>query len=579
MIRRLALLSTALAPLFAFSAQAQINAISNGGFELFDSDTNLPTGWQRQISDTEFMQFGAFTTAPFNGFMTFQTTTPITGGASLFASQNGPSLGAVWQPFSLPGAPLRSMTVRLTYGAQIGGSRATDRVQIAISNPTLLTADPSQATRVLAFIDGTGPRAGEGGDVVVPTGTLVVKLNATEIAALRGQPLALSFFTDAESFPALLIADDVSITYELILGTTPNQRAAGFALAGSSSAVLGNATNTLAGLTDSQIDIALNHLGAPVYGDMLGAGLDRQRSFGAVLSGQLNARRWGISLPMDGGADTVTRGKISTWAAAIGSSNRFASGGNTGASTNDLGVAAGADMMVTDELRAGVAVGFVNGRTTARDTGGASNGNTVMLAVYGGWSVGDLFLDGQVIGSYADQSVHRDLGVFGGRTSGQVRGAGVSGGLEAGWRTSLAGITIQPSASLRVDTVSRGAVSESGNALALRITSGGATSARAGAGVRANYTLDLGSATLGLTGRLGFAYEMADPRIRTTQTFLADGSTFSVINAKSGREIGQLDLGMTLPVSAGVNAFATYATEIRRNYIGQGATAGVRIEF
>ena len=574
MNRLFAALLLAAAPLFVTGAQAQINLITNGGFESFDSETNLPTGWQRQISDTEFLQFGAFTTAPFNCCMTFQTTTPITGTASLFASQNGPSLGAVWQNFTLPNVRLLSMTVRMTYGAQIGGETSADRVQIAIANADVLANDPSQAIRVLASVDGSA------GPVDRPTGSLVVKLNAADIAALGRQPLALSFFSDGETFPALLVADDVSITFVPLIGTTTNQQSAAIAVFTSASGVLGAAGNTLLGLTGPQQDIALNHLGAPIYGDMLEAGLDRQRSFGAMLEHQLMTRRWGISLPMDGGADAVTRGKVSTWAAVIGGSNRFGSGGNTGASTTDEGVAVGADMMMTDTLRAGMAVAFVNGRTTARDTGGSSNGSTLMLAAYGGWSEGSVFLDGQENGSYHDQTVHRDLGAFGGgRTTSQVRGPGVSAGLEAGWRTDVAGFMIQPSASLRVDTVSRNRVTESGNDLALTADHGSATSARAGAGIRANRTLDLGSTSLGVTARLGFAYEMSDPRIRTNLAFLADGTAFTVINAKSGREIGQFDLGLTLPVTAGINAFATYATEIRRNYTGQGATAGVKIDF
>ena len=569
----------ALALLFAAAAlgcgaRAQTSLIANGGFEQFNSDTTLPAAWQRQISDTEAMQFGAFPAAPTACCIAFQTTQPLSGAASLFASQSGPSNGAVWQPFTLPAVPLLSLTVRLTYGAQIGGTTPADRVQIAIANADALAADPSQAIRVLATLDGAA------GPVSTQVSTLVVKLTAADIAALGRQPLALSFFTDAETFPALLIADDVSITVQLAaFGTTPNQIAASAAAIASGSAVLAAAVTTLAGLDGPRQDIALNHLGAPIYGDMLGAGLDRQRSFGAMLSNLLTARRRGIGLPMDGGADTVTRGRVSTWAAAIGSAARFATGGNTGASTTDLGVAMGADTMLTDTLRSGVALAFVNGRTTARDTGGSSTGNTVMLGLYGGWSQGNVFLDGQAIGSYSDQTVHRDLGAFGGRVTGRVRGPGVSGGLEAGWRGDVAGFTIQPSAMLRVDTVSRGRVTENGNPLALGVSSGGATSSRAGAGLRVSRGIELGGTTLGITARLGFAYEMSDPRIRTNLAFLDDGTAFGVVNAKSGREIGQFDLGLTLPVTPGIDAFATYATEIRRNYAGQGATAGVRIAF
>ncbi|MDO9499609.1 autotransporter domain-containing protein, partial [Falsiroseomonas sp.] len=368
------------------------------------------------------------------------------------------------------------------------------------------------------------------------------------------------------------------------VGLTPNQAQVGLGLDALRPApglrTSAAATDVLATLF-SQVPAALppimTRLAGTLYGDALMVGLDRSRGFGEAIADQTAARRG-----LTGQAATSGDGRRTAWATGFGGNARFGATGDTGYRNTTTGMAAGADIRLDAGLLVGMALGGSSGRITASDADARVTGTMVHGGLYGGWTGGPFYVDGQLGLSHAEVNARRNLGVNGLTARGSGSGLGGSAAIEAGTRHQLGGWQVQPGIGLRYDTLRRGRLTEDGaSVLSLAVEDSQASSLRATAGIRLETTLNLGEGyQLRPHLRLHVAQEMGDTDTSTTAAFTgAPGAAMVARTASRGRTAGLGGLGLELTLPNGVALFAGYGGTVQQHVSQHAGTIGLRYQW
>ncbi|MBI0534367.1 hypothetical protein D9599_02115 [Roseomonas sp. KE2513] len=323
-----------------------------------------------------------------------------------------------------------------------------------------------------------------------------------------------------------------------------------------------------------------DRLGGTIYGDALQGSLAATQAFGAVVNDQMAVRRGAPGTGVN--SATAMDGRVNLWAGGFDRRLRVGQDGNTGFHTSDGGFAAGGDVRIGAAGHLGVAVGGSSARVTSSATGSSATIDMANIAVYGGYDVGRVFVDGQVGLNHAETQARRDLGVFGLTAKGKASGTGAAAGFEVGTRLDVGPVRVTPSVGIRYDSVRHDSLTENGGSvLSLSVRGSDMTSVRATAGLRADTALSLGGGVvLTPSVRILAWQELGDDGVSTTSSFVgAPGAAMKAASAATGRTgfLGGAGLNLSLP--NGLSAFANYAAETRGNASGQVFTGGVRYSW
>ncbi len=275
-------------------------------------------------------------------------------------------------------------------------------------------------------------------------------------------------------------------------------------------------------------------------------------------------------------------GKLSVWSRGIGVfSSNSGDGDHAGFDRTTAGGLAGADMLVTPNLRVGATFGYARTDVTGKEGAGNEMVDTYYAGMYTGLSLNDWFVDSNVGVALNNLQTRRDIAFENiSRTAyGKTSGYNVSLETKTGYRYTVSSYTVEPSVSLRYDLSDSGNFTETGaNSLNLTVQGKQRQSVRAGLGGRIIRTFDLGKGVaLEPELRLRWEHDILDPGTTTRESI--GGQTFTVSSAKAGRDAGVFGAGLSAVIDKDLRLYTHYDSEVRANQIDHIVTAGFRYSW
>jgi uncharacterized protein with beta-barrel porin domain len=333
-------------------------------------------------------------------------------------------------------------------------------------------------------------------------------------------------------------------------------------------------------LPAGSIGAGLDQLAPSIYPDAMIAMRHAWYLMADAVSAQLGARR---GLPDDSNASSAAGPDSSViWVSGLGGYDTVGTGGGSPGFTAGLGgTAAGIDVAVAGTGRLGVAIGTVEDHTWSK-TGGNATGSTAQLVGYGQWQSGMYFAEGQLGLMYQQETVQRNLPLFGAATRASTDGLAGGGGMRVGLQQTLGGWLIEPSLGFGGFGLHLNSLTESGGALAESI--GGATlgSAESTLAIRAQRSFALSETVLmTVWSRLGWSHEFADNTAAVAAGFVGlTGGGFALTSAPIGRDAALVGLGADIKVAAWpMTMFASYGGAVNGSSNAQSFSAGVRVTW
>jgi len=193
-----------------------------------------------------------------------------------------------------------------------------------------------------------------------------------------------------------------------------------------------------------------------------------------------------------------------------------------------------------------------------------------------------VFAEAQLGLMYQQETVHRNLPLFGATTRGNTAGLAAGGGARVGVQQTLGNWTIEPSLGFGGFALHLNGLTETSGALAESIAGATLGSAESTLAVSAQRAFAL-SETVVLTakGRLGWSHEFADNTARISASFAAlSGSGFALDSAPIGRDAALVGLGADIKVASWpATIFAGYGGAFNGSGNAQSFDAGVRFTW
>lgn len=337
---------------------------------------------------------------------------------------------------------------------------------------------------------------------------------------------------------------------------------------------------------------ALAQLDGEIYADVSSVSIGVGRMFVDVMRDQTHLAQSSITL---GGGEGLR-----PWVTGFGGAGALSGNGDAhSVSFGGGGVAAGADYRFSPNLRAGVALGHMQSSLSTNGISGSGGMDSFAAGTYAGYAVGLWYFDGELGYSHNSSGISRSI-VFPGvvrSASAGVEDHAFLSGVETGFHLQLADrMRATPIASFQGVVVVQNGFAEAGaGAINLNVNSATTALAQSILGAELAYDLPVGLALpLNFSARAGWAHDFAD----VNRSFTADfqgapvaglivnnahwpgdaAASFTVNGARWPREAAVAGLRVSLPVQ-GANLFARYDGMLANNAAIHSATAGLQIAF
>ncbi|HEY0835549.1 MAG TPA: autotransporter outer membrane beta-barrel domain-containing protein [Azospirillum sp.] len=308
-----------------------------------------------------------------------------------------------------------------------------------------------------------------------------------------------------------------------------------------------------------------------------------QRANGRQDDGQQGGERRATAIP-----------GLTAWARAIGSSARLnGSDAAAGYRATTWAGMAGADYRVSDALTLGIGAAYLTSRLDWRDTG-ASHGriDTAMLGVHGTYTLGGLFVNGQVAGGTSWGDVDRriaiaDSGALPGvstaiaRTAtGKPKADAVTARLDVGTTVPMDGVRVRPFVGLQYAHLGRRGFTEGGaDSLNLALDGWSGHSLRSRLGVAASYGIAAaGPLEWSLDGRLLWSQRLSASSADITAGLAGQPGSFTIGAARESPWSVQPALGLAGRFTGG-HLYVRYEGDLRRGYGAHAAVAEAALAF
>jgi outer membrane autotransporter protein len=392
--------------------------------------------------------------------------------------------------------------------------------------------------------------------------------------------------------------------------------AAGLRMTGDAEATFG----ALYALPARAIPAALDQVSGVVHADALAASLAHRRIFGGATAQRMGAIRSGdaglvaaqgalaprVALDSariarmsampgagvgdeeqptgDGGDGAFGLPGWSVWGRALGGWGSTGSDGVApGYSRQSGGALVGADRAFAPGLTGGIALGFLRGQVDGDGATGEVRIESYQASLYGlyappteaAWKP---FVDVTVGTGLSRYDARRTIafGTLSRRATADSQGTDVTAEAGIGFSTRIEGIEIEPRLHLRWDRIARRGFTETGaGSLNLTVDGRTADALRAGIGVSAARSFDLGNGVrLRPEARLGYAREMQDGLGRSTHRL--GGVGFGVESARVGQNGLTGGIGITAYRGDRFAVVADYDAVKREGGTDHVATIGMR---
>ena len=366
------------------------------------------------------------------------------------------------------------------------------------------------------------------------------------------------------------------------IALTANERAAAVGLDGGRPAagVAGSGAQarlygTLYTLPTVALEPTLAQLSPSVYGDSAMVWRDNFGAVGSVIAGELESRRGALPGLQ---ANQVAQGKTTVWLSGLGQFTSVDNGAAPGFTSSTGGMVAGVDTLADANIRLGGALGYSSQSVTTRN-GASATGDALHLNVYGSTSLGRGFIDVQGGAAFTEGTARRSIAAYGVQTKGDTSGRAYGGSIRAGVDLDVAGITLEPSASLLGVRVDQDSLTESqAGAAGLNVNGIGLSSLRTLLAVRAETRIPLGGGlTVAPSLQVGWAHEMLDTRASISTGFTGvGGSGFTVGSATVGRDAAIIGLRGNLETGGPFSAYVSYQGSFTSRSDSQTVAGGIR---
>lgn len=352
--------------------------------------------------------------------------------------------------------------------------------------------------------------------------------------------------------------------------------------------VAAQAVNTqlsdLASSTPAAVQSALKSM-AP---DVTGGAAQATTSAATAVSNVISSRSDAIRLAMTDGQTGIATGDalrgLGVWVQPFGfHAVQGMRKGIDGYDVNSGGLAAGIDTLVTDRVRAGLALSYgrtgVDGRNDA--SGNSTDIDSYQATLYGSYQGSPWYVDAQIGYGYNQYDGKRRaiVGTINEMAKGDFDGKQFSAKLGGGYPIAAGRFTVTPNASLSYIYLDQDSYSES-NApiLGLNVSSYSTHSLKSGLGSKLSTTFDVSDGKLTPEVSGTWQHEFHDTAPTTAAQFAFGGSSFRSQGAKQEADAAVLGVGLTY-TKGPYSISAQYDAELKSGYVGQTGLIKARIEF
>ncbi|CAK16558.1 putative exoprotein with autotransporter precursor [Pseudomonas entomophila L48] len=222
--------------------------------------------------------------------------------------------------------------------------------------------------------------------------------------------------------------------------------------------------------------------------------------------------------------------------------------GIAGYNAYSRGIAVGADGKLDDQLTLGVAYSFIDTDVNGR-SGSKTDVEGHAFTLYGGYELGNYFVDGNLTYGFNDNEGKRDIAGTRAKSDYDSKQLGLN--LVAGytWQVSSQWL-VEPRLAARYNRVDIDGYKEKGSSAALKIEDQRYEAIELGAGVRLAGSYALGAGTLEPQFKLMTYHDFAADKVQNTSTFLVGGTPFVTNGASTARNSYEAGVGADYKLGA-----------------------------
>jgi autotransporter-associated beta strand protein/YVTN family beta-propeller protein len=470
--------------------------------------------------------------------------------------------------------------------------------------------------QVEANAQGQSDRINVGGTATVSSGATVQVLaqpgiygKSTTYTILRANGGLSGTYSGVSSNFAFLTpslgydANDVFLTLSMadnafsFGGRTYNQRQVGRTLDqtfGSASGDYATVLTTIVGLSTSQGPQILDMISGQQYAGFANAMVQGAQLFMSNFanragSGSTAGARVALAEACDVACDATTPARWGAWGGAMGGTGTIAGNDNAGTFTYSVGgFSGGLDRKITDNVLAGVTVGYQTGGQWTGGFDGRSATDTFQAGLYASFVQGPVYVDALAGYAYSANQMWRNINIPGlqPRTAyGQAGANQFLGQIEAGYRVDLGGAPgyfVTPFALLQGSTANQNGFTETGaQSLNLNVAQQTTGSLRSILGAQLGASMDVGLRDkIAAQLRFGWSHEYADTARPVTATFTgAPVLPFTVFGAAPTRDGAVIGVSASTAIADAMGLYLRYEGTLAGQDSSHALTAGLRMTW
>ncbi|MCV0371805.1 autotransporter domain-containing protein [Filomicrobium sp.] len=384
-------------------------------------------------------------------------------------------------------------------------------------------------------------------------------------------------------------ANNVYLTSQLanmcLSDFSANQCAVADSLSGLGSGALFNAVTNL---SNAEVTGAMDQLSGEAHPSILAslmeesryirdAAIDRLRS----LFGGVGARV--VSTPeAENNSASRNTSSIEYWGQLLGAFGRAAGeSGKASADRSSGGIFAGADVPVSNNIRAGIVGGYGHTHVSVDDLASSASSQNWSAGVYSGGAWGPLNVRAGGAYTWNDLETRRRIGFtgFSDNPSGDANAATAQGFAESAYRIRTPWANYEPYAALAHVQLNRGKFTEQGGAAALTAASSRMDTTFTTLGLRAETFTAFGTNTnIRLSGGIGWRHAFGDTVAQAKMAFVG-GTPFAVTGVPIAQDALVVELGADGALGETTNFGVHYLGQISDDADDHSFSASLAVTF
>lgn len=275
--------------------------------------------------------------------------------------------------------------------------------------------------------------------------------------------------------------------------------------------------------------------------------------------------------------DGFDEGRFAVWGSGLGTWGKI--NGTDGSSDADLksgGFLLGADMLVDDMWRLGVAAGYTRSSFDIDQSSGQSD--DYILAAYAGMELNGFAVRSGLGYTWHSAEATRDVPALDQTLTGEYDADSFNAFGELAYNFDLGPAAVEPFANLSFVQVKTDGFTETGGTGALTVDGQTMNTTFTTVGLRAATDFDFGGVATSARGALGWMHAFGDVDTETTARF-ATGNDFTVFGTPLDRDTAIIEAGLDFQVTESATIGIGYAGQFGENARDQGLNADLRVRF